>query len=120
MTKTKTETNLRMQDPFLEREKERYADPLPSREWVIEVMESLGVPVSIAKLAKLLSIARKERDFFDRRIGAMVRDGQVHINRKGDVCVAEKLALIKCRVEGHKDGFGFAIPLKKHLKVIWF
>lgn len=113
MTKTKTASSLRMQDPFLVREKERYTDPLPSREWVIEVMESLGVPVSVAKLAKLLSIARKERGFFDRRIGAMVRDGQVHINRKGDLCVAEKLALIKCRVEGHKDGFGFAIPLEK-------
>ena len=27
------------------------------------------------------------------------------INRRGAVCAAEKLALVKCRVEAHKDGF---------------
>ena len=27
------------------------------------------------------------------------------------MCAAEKLAIVKCRVESHKDGFGFAVPL---------
>ena len=31
-------------------------------------------------------------------------------NRKGDICVVEKLDLIKGRVQGHPDGFGFLIP----------
>jgi ribonuclease R len=30
-------------------------------------------------------------------------------NRKGDICVVEKLDLIKGRVQGHADGFGFLI-----------
>ena len=41
----------------------------------------------------------------------MARDGQVLINRRGAVCAADKLDLVKCRVEAHKDGFGFAVPL---------
>lgn len=110
---TKRKNNLRAQDPFLAREQEKYSDPLPSREWVIELLEKKGVPVSIDALAEVLSIREDEHEFFRRRLGAMVRDGQVHINRRGLVCVAEKLALVKCRIEAHSDGFGFAVPLEK-------
>lgn len=110
---TKRKNNLRAQDPFLAREQEKYSDPLPSREWVIELLEKKGVPVSTEELATVLSIREDEMEFFRRRLGAMVRDGQVHINRRGLVCVAEKLALVKCRIEAHSDGFGFAVPVEK-------
>lgn len=103
--------SLREKDPFLARERQRYEHPLPSREWVIELLESEGVPLQIAALAGKLSITDEEYEFFERRIKAMARDGQVLINRRGAVCVADKLALVKCRVEAHKDGFGFAVPL---------
>lgn len=105
--------NLRGQDPYLARERERYEQPLPSREWILELLEQGGAPLKMAVLAEKLSIAEHEYDFFERRIKAMARDGQVLINRRGAVCVAKKLALVKCRVEAHKDGFGFAIPLDK-------
>lgn len=103
--------NLRAQDPFLAREREKYSTPLPSREWVIELLEQAGVPQKVATLAEKLSINDDEFEFFERRLKAMARDGQVLINRRGLVCVAEKLAAVKCRVEAHKDGFGFAVPL---------
>ncbi|PJO78005.1 ribonuclease R [Neisseria brasiliensis] len=105
--------NLREKDPYLEREKQRYAEPLPSREWVIELLEQKGVPTKIDALARELSIKEEEYEFFERRLKAMARDGQVLINRRGAVCAADKLALVKCRVEAHKDGFGFAVPLEK-------
>ncbi|MRN39350.1 ribonuclease R [Neisseria sp. N95_16] len=105
--------NLREKDPYLEREKQRYAEPLPSREWVIELLEQKGVPTKIDALARELSIKDEEYEFFERRLKAMARDGQVLINRRGAVCAADKLALVKCRVEAHKDGFGFAVPLEK-------
>lgn len=108
--------SLREKDPFLAREQQRYEFPLPSREWVIEILEAEGVPLSIAVLAEKLSIRADEYEFFERRLKAMVRDGQVLINRRGAVCVAEKLELVKCRVEAHKDGFGFAVPLDKQPK----
>ncbi|WP_066565575.1 ribonuclease R [Snodgrassella sp. CFCC 13594] len=108
MKKTKS---LRAQDPFLTREQQRYENPLPSREWVIAVLDKRGVPMQAGELARLLDIQENEMPFFERRLGAMARDGQVLINRRGAVCVADKLAIVKCRVEVHKDDFGFAVPL---------
>lgn len=103
--------NLREKDPFLSREKQRYEHPLPSREWIVELLERKGVPSKIESLARELSITEDEYVFFERRLKAMARDGQVLINRRGAVCAADKLDLVKCRVEAHKDGFGFAVPL---------
>ncbi|WP_304666814.1 ribonuclease R [Neisseria bergeri] len=111
MNKNIKSLNLREKDPFLSREKQRYEHPLPSREWIIELLERKGVPSKIESLARELSITEDEYVFFERRLKAMARDGQVLINRRGAVCAAEKLALVKCRVEAHKDGFGFAVPL---------
>ena len=107
----KKKTSLRLQDPYLQRETQRYEHPLPSREWITEMLEDRGVPLKTASLAILLDIAEHEMPFFERRLTAMARDGQILINRRGMVCAAEKLALVKCRVEAHKDGFGFAVPL---------
>ena len=103
--------NLRQKDPFLAREQQRYEEPLPSREWIIQLLEDLGVPVKVPVLAEKLLITEPELEFFERRIKAMAREGQVLINRRGLVCVAEKLELLTCRIEAHKDGFGFAVPL---------
>ncbi|QMT31121.1 ribonuclease R [Alysiella filiformis] len=107
--------NLRNKDPYLERERAKYDHPLPSREWVIELLEQAGVPQKIPALADKLSILPDEYEFFERRLKAMARDGQILINRRGLVCVAEKLAIVKCRVEMSRDGsFGFAVPLVPH------
>ncbi len=110
----KKNPSLRQQDPHLAREQQRYEHPLPSREWVVSLLEREGVPLPTETLAAMLSISAAEMPYFERRLGAMVRDGQIHINRRGAVCVAEKLALVKCRIEAHKDGFGFAVPLNRN------
>lgn len=107
----KKKTSLRLQDPYLQREVQRYEHPLPSREWIIEILEDRGIPLKTESLSILLDIADEERPFFERRLAAMSRDGQILINRRGMVCAADKLALVKCRIEAHKDGFGFAVPL---------
>nr|WP_101141142.1 ribonuclease R [Neisseria meningitidis] len=111
MNKNIKSLNLREKDPFLSREKQRYEHPLPSREWIIELLERKGVPSKIESLARELSITEDEYVFFERRLKAMARDGQVLINRRGAVCAADKSDLVKCRIEAHKDGFGFAVPL---------
>lgn len=104
--------NLREKDPYLQRERDKYNNhPLPSREWIIQLLEDVGVPQKIPALAEKLSILDEEYEFFERRLKAMARDGQILINRRNLVCVAEKLDIVKCRVEAHKDGFGFAVPL---------
>lgn len=45
-----------------------------------------------------------------RRLIAMVRDGQLLCSRKGAFGLIDKMDLIKGRVQGHPDGFGFLIP----------
>ncbi|OGS91142.1 MAG: ribonuclease R [Gallionellales bacterium GWA2_60_18] len=106
----KKKNNLRMQDPHLEREREQYEHPLPSREFILQVLAEQGGPVIDEELLHLLHIQPHEADLFSRRLRAMERDGQIMRNRKRAICVAEKLDLVKGKVQGHPDGFGFLIP----------
>jgi ribonuclease R len=73
-------------------------------------MTEQGVPVSVEALYGLLAIDSEEREIFNRRLNAMEREGQIIRNRKGALCIAEKLHLIAGTVQGHADGFGFLIP----------
>lgn len=101
---------LRSLDPFLAREEQRYGSTaLPSREYIQKILEDQGTPIDGSTLCKLLNITSKETEFFNRRLTAMIREGQIIRNRKGDICVTKKLDLIKGVVQGHGDGFGFLI-----------
>src|SRR2546421_2778584 len=99
----------RAADPHREREASRYEHPIPSRELILQTLAEAGVPLADEDLARRLAIKPKERDAFVKRLGAMERDGQILRNRKGAILVAAKLDLIKGRVEGHPDGYGFVI-----------
>lgn len=101
---------LRTQDPFLAREKEKYPNPLPSREFILELLTKEGVPVAPHFLIDALSISEEEAPLFLRRLRAMERDGELLFNRKGALCVAEKLDLIRATIIGHPEGYGFAKP----------
>ncbi|MBN8766398.1 MAG: ribonuclease R [Thiobacillus sp.] len=101
---------IRLADPFYERETERYESPLPSREYILQLLTEAGCPVDADAFAGQLHITEAERDLFQRRLGAMQRDGQLMLNRKRQLCLPDKLDLIKGRVEGHPDGFGFVVP----------
>ncbi len=106
----KKKNNLRLQDPHLEREREQYEHPLPSREFIMQILVEQGGPVNDEELLHLLHIEEHETDLFARRLRAMERDGQIMRNRKRAICVVGKLDLIKGKVQGHADGFGFLIP----------
>jgi ribonuclease R len=101
---------LRLADPYLDRERARYDNPLPSREWILSVLEQEGVPLESAHLEQLLEIRSDEEETFARRLRAMERDGQIMSNRRGAICIVNKLGLIRGRVQGHPDGYGFLIP----------
>lgn len=104
---------LRQQDPHIKREVAKYGNPLPSREYILTILSQSGVPLSTRELSKLFLIHENEEVYFETRLKAMQRDGQILINRKGEICVASKLNLVKCRIQGHQDGYGFAIPEDK-------
>ncbi|MDE2311188.1 MAG: ribonuclease R [Betaproteobacteria bacterium] len=102
--------NIRELDPFLERERAQYEHPLPSREYILQLLAEQGVPVAEEELCGQLHIKPHEAELFMRRLRAMERDGQIMRNRKGAICVVDKLGLVKGKVQGHPDGFGFLIP----------
>ena len=98
---------IRLADPFHEREAQKYEQPLPSREYVLQVLAERGVPMPFDELATALDIQAFEREHFDRRLRAMEREGQIVRNRRDAYLLPDKADLIKGRVEGHADGFGF-------------
>ncbi|HYC46035.1 MAG TPA: ribonuclease R [Burkholderiales bacterium] len=104
-----TKTGRRARDPYYERERKRYEEPLPSRELILEVLHEQGVPVPEDDLAALVEVKSGERSAFQRRLGAMERDGEVMRNRAGAICVTAKLDLVRGRVQGHHDGYGFLV-----------
>jgi ribonuclease R len=107
---SKKKQSLRYQDPYLARERARYDHPLPSRELILDVLRRQGVPLSFDELVDQLEVDKHEQEPFTRRLQAMEREGQLMRNRKGAICMPDKLHLIKGTVEGHPDGFGFLIP----------
>ena len=103
-------SKVRRADPFFERESARYDFPLPSREYVSQVLADEGRPLSFIELTELLDIAGSEREMFQRRLGAMEREGQLMRNRKGAYILPERASLTPGKVQGHPDGYGFLIP----------
>ena len=99
----------RSRDPHHEREAGRYEHPVASREFILDTLKKRGVPVEEGELARLLQIGPQDREGFERRLGAMLRDGEIIRNRRNAICVVEKLDLIRGRVQGHPDGFGFLV-----------
>jgi ribonuclease R len=111
----KRESNKRLSkrrraDPNFERERAKYPEPLPSREYIVQILSEGGVPMSFEQLARTLDIRPEETEAFQRRVSAMQRDGQLLQNRRGDILIPDKADLIRGRVEGHPDGYGFLVP----------
>ncbi len=103
-------SRIRKNDPHFEREVARYERPLPSREYVLQVLVDQGKPVSFEQLCALLDINTLEHEMFQRRLAAMEREAQLMRNRKGSYILPELASLIAGRVEGHADGYGFLVP----------
>jgi ribonuclease R len=88
-----------------------YPTEIPSREEVLEALGEAGVPVPEEQLVEQLSVhGAAEREGFERRLAAMERDGEVLRNRRGALLLPDKAGLIKGKVIGHPDGFGFLKP----------
>jgi len=101
----------RSRDPYQAREAKKYQNPIPSREFILNLMEDHGAPLQFDNLAEALELSDPQQlDALSRRIKAMSRDGQVVCNRRGGYCVVNQEDLIHGRVIGHPDGFGFLHP----------
>jgi ribonuclease R len=96
------------QDPFLEREAEKYESPIPSREFILEHLAKREAPASREELSTELDLSGEEAlEALRRRLRAMERDGQLVFTRRQCYALPERLDLLKGTVIGHRDGYGF-------------
>ncbi|MEM8563243.1 MAG: ribonuclease R [Pseudomonadota bacterium] len=99
-------------DPHAAREAARYDNPIPSREAILKLLNEVASPLSHQGIAERLSLAELEQqEALRKRLRAMERDGQLLLNRRGDYALVDKMHLLHVRVQGHRDGYGFGIPL---------
>ncbi|MDE0930096.1 MAG: ribonuclease R [Halioglobus sp.] len=99
-------------DPHAEREAANYENPIPSREVILELLSEAEKPLDHTHIAKSLSLAEPEQlEALRKRLRAMERDGQLMVNRRNAYCLVDKMHLLHCRVQGHRDGYGFAMPI---------
>lgn len=97
-------------DPFGQREARKYENPIASREMILSEMERLGEPVSFKRLSKELGLEQPtQRDALRNRLGAMVRDGQLVVDRRNVYAIASRMELVAGRISAHQDGFGFLV-----------
>lgn len=95
-------------DPYAAREATKYDKPIPSREYILELLAAEEQPLTRDAILDLLGLEDEEQqEALRRRLIAMVRDGQLIQNRRQAYGVIDKMDLIRGRVIGHPDGFGF-------------
>ncbi|TCO74718.1 ribonuclease R [Chromatocurvus halotolerans] len=98
-------------DPHAAREAANYDNPIPSREFILEQLREADRPVDTQQIADLLGLTEQQDvDALRNRLRAMQRDGQLLVDRRGAYGVVDKMNLLRCRVQGHRDGYGFAVP----------
>jgi ribonuclease R len=100
-------------DPFASREAANYPRPIPSREFILDYLrESVG-PLTHEDICNTLNLNDDDQiEAMRRRLRAMERDGQVARNRRGGYGTLDKLNLVKGRVIGHPEGYGFVSPVQ--------
>ncbi|MGQ0620454.1 MAG: ribonuclease R [Panacagrimonas sp.] len=101
----------RTQDPAHAAESERYADPIPSRQLILDTLAEHAGPLNVDELIGHFQLARlDQQSAIEKRLGAMIRDGQLVQNRAGAFGPVTKMNAIAGTVQSHRDGFGFLIP----------
>ena len=99
------------QDPYAQREAEKYENPIPSRELILHNLEQAGKPLSRVEFATIFKLeSDDDLEALRRRLRAMERDGQLLFNRGQRYCLVNNKDLIVGRIIGHADGFGFVRP----------
>jgi ribonuclease R len=100
-----------IKDPHAEREAQRYSKPIASREHILELVKQHKGPCTAERLTELLHLDDPESvDALRRRLIAMVRDGQLVLNRREGYLPVNERDLVRGRVIAHADGFGFLHP----------
>jgi len=105
------QAKLSIDDPWASREAQRYAQPIASREAILAFLDERTELMTAERVAQELGLTEPDRlDALTKRLAAMVRDGQLLVNRRGGYGVARKLDLIPGEVIANAEGYGFLRP----------
>lgn len=97
-------------DPHAGREAKKYDNPIPSREYILELLANTARPMTREAIETALNLHDDDsREALRRRLRAMERDAQLIFNRRREYGLVSKMNLMKGRVIGHADGFGFLV-----------
>jgi len=100
-----------VRDPHAAREAQKYDRPIPSREAILALLEERGELLTEARIAEALAIDDEtDLEALRKRLGAMVRDGQLLLGRRGGYAPTQKLDLIAGLVIANAEGYGFLRP----------
>ncbi|MBH04019.1 MAG: ribonuclease R, partial [Xanthomonadales bacterium] len=100
----------RERDPNHQAEQGAYDSPVPSRQLVLDDLAAEGHPMTHDELIEYYVLDDDAAEAFEHRLRAMLRDGQLLENRRGALGPIDKMDLVRGRVQGHRDGFGFLLP----------
>ncbi|KAA0445169.1 MAG: ribonuclease R, partial [Candidatus Thioglobus sp.] len=97
-----------MSDPHQKREADKYENPIPSREYIIDKIK--GKPLSFYDLVDELELDGKQKKPLTHRLKAMVRDCQLSMDREGLYQVFdEQKDIMTGIINANPKGFGFVI-----------
>jgi len=100
----------RVEDPNLELEQARYADPIASRELLLKHLADAPEPLPAARLARRLGLTTdSQREALSKRLAAMVRDGQALQSPEGFTTARETERVVG-RVRGRPSGEVLVMP----------
>ena len=103
-----SESTDKAQDPHKEREAQKYEQPIPSREFILELLEKSDHALTHPQIAHALDLfSAGDFEALRRRLIAMTRDGQLVCNRRNQFSPKPKARMVTGTVIGHRDGFGF-------------
>lgn len=98
-------------DPHYEREKAKYENPVASREHLLETLKNHGKPMSFMDICHSVNAQDEDsRIGIQRRLRAMEREGQIQFTKQKRYAVLQQERLIRGRIIGHRDGYGFLRP----------
>jgi len=86
------------------------AGAAPTCAAILRELTDAGVPLAPAEVASRLAVGRRQQHLFDACVATLERDGEILVNRKGELCIVAKLDLVRGTVQGHPDGYGFLVP----------
>ncbi len=113
MNKSRKDSGGKRRDPQAKREARRYDRPIPSRQAILDLLDERGELLKVDAIAEALHLTEQvDTDALDKRLGAMVRAGQLLLNRRDGYGVASKLDLIPGEVVANAEGYGFLKPEK--------